>query len=123
MGTGVLLPSTRQGYSPPPAFAILDGRKCLTTGADGTVSIDVPKHNKARVIALLPPDTVLFAQCKLAGMVADYTEPEGACWCVSNVDASPTLMVTKNINESGTFTIATFPAIIGMTVCIELTQT
>jgi hypothetical protein len=123
MITGTVLPNTRQAYSPPPSFAILDGRKCVTTGADGIVLIDVPKHNKARVIALLPPDTVMFARCSIAGMVADYTEPDGNCWCMSNVDTEPTLMVTKNITESGTFTIATFPAIIGMTVCIELTQT
>ena len=121
MGTGVLLPSTRSGYQPPPGFAILDGRKCLTTDTAGTVVVDVPKHNTARVIALLPPDTVLYAQTKIAGLVVDYTQPDGTCWCASNVDAEPALMVTKNIVENGTFTIATFPAIIGMSVCIELT--
>jgi hypothetical protein len=121
--TGVVLGSVpSSSVNTSQNFALLNGRKCGTTDNRGRYSIDIPSGVKCRIIALLPTDTVLAARYKIGNQYADLTDSNGDCWCVSNVDTVPNLMVVKSITETGTIELVTFPEIMGMLICVELNQ-
>jgi hypothetical protein len=121
--TGIVLGSvTPKSVNTSQNFALLNGRKCGVTNSQGRYTIDIPPGVKCRVIALLPPDTVLSAQYRIGNQFAGLTDAGGDCWCVSNVDTVPNLMVVKSIDETGTIELLSYPEVMGMTICVELNQ-
>lgn len=127
MRTGVILdpiqPAVRQAQMSlmdSTQFALMGGRRCGETNPDGRFVITVPQNSTARVAAVLPPDTALGLETRVGAVNASYVDNNGECWCASNVDTVPHIMVVKNILESGTFTLTTFPPVMGMTVCVDL---
>jgi hypothetical protein len=118
--TGVILSSTPKSNNQ--SVALLNARRCGVTDSKGKYRVDIPSKVKCRVIALLPPDVVLSARYKISDQFVDLTDDNGDCWCVSNVDTVPSLMVMKSITETGTVELVTYPEIVGMSVCVELNQ-
>ena len=99
---------------PPP---VLPTKSCGVTSAAGTYSVVIPVGYIGVVDVAMPPDTAVSATTTVGGATVDYA-PNGNCWCMSNVDTAPLAMGQNTIYTPGIYTITTFPARVGMDVCV-----